>query len=812
MKKKNNAQPIQIERFNPSLDFGLTDEQVNQRINEGLTNCTGKKYSKSYLNIFYNNFCTFFNLLGLIVFIALLAVGAQLSNFFFVVVFLANIAIGIIQEIRAKICIDRLSLVSNKSIKVIREAKTIEITPKDIVLDDILVLGLGSQIPTDCIILDGNVEVNEALLTGESDAVKKTVNGQLLAGSFIVSGTCVAIATSVGNDNYVQKLSAKAKQYKKPRSELMNSLKFIIKCVGMAIVPIATLFMLKSTLISGVSVKVAILKTSTVIIGMIPSGMILLTSLALAVGIIKLATQQTLVQDLYSLEMLARVDTICFDKTGTITDGKMNVVGVDLIKENTSVPIEQIVSSMLSVLKDNNQTAIALENYFGHASKFQATKVLPFNSKRKLSAVTFNEIGTYAFGAPEFILNKEKLLEIENQINEYAKKGLRVLVLAKSPTVINDNSAPNDFEAVALITIVDHIRDDAYTTVKWFKENGVAVKVISGDNPITVSEVSKRVGIENAEKYISLEGLSDQEVYDIANQYTVFGRVSPEQKAILVKAMKDAGHITAMTGDGVNDILALKEADCAISVASGSEAARNISHLVLMNNNFNCMPKVVYEGRRVINNVQSSASLYLMKTFFTMIMAIITMCYMDTYPFELPQMILLEVFVIGAPSFFLSLQANDKKVEGKFISYVIGKSLPSALLMVMSVMIVEISNLSLNLYSPIVYTTLSVFALTISGVINLFFICRPLNKFRTFLFLTIFLIILTILAVAMFNGLSMFGLVPLFSLKTLYWYQSPLLIIAFIILLDIPLSFLFQYLFEKVGKLSKLKREKSRQQ
>ncbi len=806
--KKNNAQPMQIERFNPSINFGLTENQVNQRISEGLTNCTGKKYSKSYFNIFYNNFCTFFNLLGLIVFVALLVVGAQLSNFFFVVVFLANIAIGIIQEIRAKICIDKLSLVSNKSVKVVRNGKIVEIIPKDLVLDDIIILGLGSQIPTDCIIIDGKVEVNEALLTGESDAVKKTIDSQLLAGSFIVSGTCTAIATSVGNDNYVQKLSAKAKQYKKPRSELMNSLKLIIKCVGMAIVPIATLFMLKSTLISDVSVREAILKTSTVIIGMIPSGMILLTSLALAVGIIKLATQHTLVQDLYSLEMLARVDTICFDKTGTITDGKMNVVDIELINDKLEIPVENVVSSMLAVLKDNNQTAIALENYFGHNQKYQAIKVLPFNSKRKLSAVTFSEIGTFAFGAPEFILDKNNFQKIENQINEYAKKGLRVLILAKSPTQINDDGVPDDFEAVALISIVDHIRDDAYATVKWFKENGVAVKVISGDNPITVSEVSKRVGIENAEKYISLEGLTDQQVYDIANEYTVFGRVSPEQKAILVKAMKDAGHITAMTGDGVNDILALKEADCAISVASGSDAARNISHIVLMSNNFNCMPKVVYEGRRVINNVQSSASLYLMKTFFTMIMAIISMCYMPTYPFELPQMILLEVFVIGAPSFFLSLQANDKKVEGKFISYVIGKSLPSALLMIMSVMIVEISKLTLGLYHPIVYTTLSVFAITISGVINLFFICRPLNKFRTFLFTAIFAIIIAILGVATFIGIPMFGLAPLIKINLLYWYQSPLIIIAFIILLDIPLSLMFQYLFEKIKKI-KLQKNKT---
>ena len=626
MKKTFQNNNLIYERFNPSVSEGLNDIQVSERINQGLTNTVKEKYSKSYLSIFLNNVCTFFNLLGLIVFIALLCIGdkVKLSDFFFVFFYIANITIGILQEIRAKKCIDKLSLVANKGSKVIRNGQTIDVSVSDIVLDDIINLGIGNQIPTDCIIVDGEIEVNESLLTGESVAVKKKVGDTLLASSFVTSGICFAKAEKVGKENYVSTLSAKAKQYKKPHSEIMNSLKVIIKVISFIIIPIAAAWLIKTTITE--DLPTAIYKTSTPVIGMIPAGMFLLTSVALAVGIVKLAKHNTLVQDLYSLEMLARVDTICFDKTGTITDGKMTVTDVVSLS-NDIKDVNEIVSSMIYALKDNNQTAIALYNYFGQNSIYKSVCTLPFNSTRKQSAVTFENSKTFAFGAPEFVLQDNEYAKIEQQVTNYAKKGLRVLVLAQSDGKIIDDNLPKDFSPIALIIIADNVREDAISTIKWFKENNVAVKVISGDNPVTVSEVSKRVGIDGAEKYISLEGLSDDEVFNVANEYTVFGRVSPEQKAILIKALKNAGHVTAMTGDGVNDILALKESDCAISVASGSDAARNVSHLVLMDNNFNSMPMVVYEGRRVINNVQSSASLFLMKTLFTMMMAIITLCY-----------------------------------------------------------------------------------------------------------------------------------------------------------------------------------------
>ncbi|MBR5192645.1 MAG: HAD-IC family P-type ATPase [Clostridia bacterium] len=784
-----NVTQNEITRITPDINLGLNSNQVNERINAKLVNSVKKQYSKSYLSIFTSNILTFFNLLGILVCIALAIIKSPISNFFFVLIYLANIFIGIIQEIRAKICIDKLSLLAQKTTKVLRDGKIQDINSNEIVLDDVILLGIGSQIPTDSIILEGEVEVNEALLTGESVPVKKRIGDNLLAGSFIVSGTCKVKADKVGKDNYVEQLSQKAKKYKKPQSELMGSLKLIIKVVGFIIVPITVAFLIKSLVIMGeTDWQNTISKTSTFVIGMIPSGMFLLTSVALAVGVIKLYKHNTLVQDLYSLEMLARVDTICFDKTGTITDGRMTVNELIEIVKTDEYNVKEVVASMLSALQDNNQTAVAMQNYFGFSTKYVAEKTIPFSSKRKYSAVSFNNFGTFIYGAPEFVLNSEEYKKIEPMVNQFTSLGLRVLLLARSNESINEEKIPSNPSPIGLIIISDNIREDAIETIKWFKENNVEVKVISGDNPITVSEVSKRVGIDNADKYISLEGLTDNEALEVATKYTVFGRVSPEQKAILIKALKLAGHVTAMTGDGVNDILALKEADCAITVASGSEATRNISHLVLMDNNFNSLPKVVYEGRRVINNIQSSASLYLMKTLFTMFLAILILAVPNliTYPFVLSQMIMLEVFIIGFPSFFLSLQANDAKVEGKFITQVLSKSLPSALLMFLGVVLIDLSKLILGVdgvFTEQVYTTMKVYAFTFAGLINLFHICKPFNKFRTILFALTAICILAITVIAVIFGFPLLTLTKMWPLiSPNFWHH--VLIVVFVIAVE----------------------------
>ncbi len=744
-----------VDRFSPKLNEGLTQAQVETRFSQFLFNDVNKDQSKSYLYIFVSNICTFFNLLCLLAAIALVISGTtNITNYLVVIVTTANIALGIFWEIRSKKAISKLQILATKSAKVIRDGEIVEIPTKEIVIDDVLLLELGNQVPVDCILAEGSVEVNESLLTGESIAVKKNVGDTLYAGSFIASGSGKFRVDKVGEATYLQKLTAKAKKYKKPNSELMNSTKTIIKVVGILIIPIAIgIFFINknaydpataipSFIFSG-DINYAIQRTCTVVIGMIPAGMLLLTSMALSLGVIRLAKQNTLVQDLYSLEMLARVNVLCLDKTGTITDGRMQVKDCVILNTVGDNSLDDIMGSMLKALEDNNQTFIALSNRFGHSSALTPTERIHFSSKRKLSAVTFEDVGTFAMGAPEFVL-KPYPAKVERIVKQYAQMGLRVIVLAHSPATIVGDKLPSVMKPIAIISIADNIRDDAINTIKWFKENDVAVKVISGDNPITVAEVAKRAGITDADKFISLEGLNDKEVANVANQYTVFGRVSPEQKAILVRNMKAEGNTVAMTGDGVNDILALKEADCAISVASGSEAATNVSHLVLMDNNFGSMPKIVAEGRRVINNIKNSSSLYLMKTLFTAIMAVLCIAMGQPYLFMPSNMLLLEFFVIGAPSFFLSLQPNNERVKGKFISYVMTRAASGAVIMIISVMTLYL----VNFISPALFgetaNAIYMVALTFSGLVMLFRVCQPFNAFRGFLYIG--MILLTVAA------------------------------------------------------------------
>lgn len=740
-----------VDRYSPDLNTGLTAAQVQTRIGQFLFNDTNKKYSKSYASIFIGNICTFFNLLCLIAFIALiLANTSGITNYLVIFITTANIVIGIIQEIRSKLSIDKLSIMAANTAKVMRDGEVAEIPLAEIVLDDVILLELGNQVPADCILAEGAVEVNESLLTGESVSVKKKPGDILYAGSFISSGSGKFRVEKVGKETYLQKLTSKAKKYKRPNSELMNSTKWIIKVIGVLIIPIAIGIFFKmynayypgvqgseeiTAWLFSVQVNYAIQRTCTVIIGMIPSGMLLLTSVALAVGVIRLAKHNTLVQDLYSLEMLARVNVLCLDKTGTITDGRMKVNDCIILNTVENLTLDEIMGSMLAALDDNNQTSIALFNHFGHSDRLSPVTKIPFSSKRKLSAVTFDEGGTFCYGAPEFVL-KPLPAKVERIIKQYAQMGMRVLVLAHSSSPIIGEKLPAIMRPIAVISIADNIREDAISTIKWFRENDVAVKVISGDNPVTVSEVARRAGIESADKFISLEGLNDSEVENVAGKYTVFGRVTPEQKAILVRAIKAEGNTVAMTGDGVNDILALKEADCAISVASGSEAARNVSHLVLMDNNFNSMPKIVAEGRRVINNIKNSSSLYLMKTLFTALLAVLCLVIPDMrYPFLPSNVLLLEVCVIGVPSFFLSLQPNNARVQGKFITHVMSRAVAGGVLMILCVMSMHIADAIDHEEFGDYLTAMSMIALTFSGLVMLFRVCQPFNGYRVVLFL-----------------------------------------------------------------------------
>lgn len=686
---KNIPSADDVERFSPSPDKGLSADQVELRFSQFLFNDVNKKYSKSYASIFVGNICTFFNFLCLVVALALAYAGAPLSQFLFVAIFGANLLIGIVQEILAKKQIDKLSVLISATAKVMRDGVKTEIGVRDIVLDDVILLEAGQQIPADCILLDGNVEINESLLTGESVPVKKAPGETLYAGSFVASGACRVRADKVGKATYLNSLTSKAKRYKKPKSEIMNSIRLFIRVIGILIPVIAALMAYINWRATDGDVSLTIQFTGAVVIGMIPSGLLLLTSFAMAIGVMRLAKKQTLVQDLYSLEMLARVNVLCLDKTGTITDGRMTVNDVMILNNFVDHSIEEIMGSMLSALDDNNQTSIALYNRFGHSGVMQATATVPFSSKRKLSAVSFGDAGTFAMGAPEFVL-RPMPPKIDKIVKQYAASGLRVLLLAYSPSPISGGRLPSLFRPAAIITLADNIRSDAIETIKWFRENDVDIKIISGDNPVTVSEVARRVGVKNASQYISLDGLTDLEVENVANQYTVFGRVTPEQKAILVRTIKKQGNTVAMTGDGVNDILALKEADCAVSVASGSEAARNVSHLVLMDNNFLNLPNVVYEGRRVINNIKSSAALYITKTLFTVILAVFCFFLGSQYFFTTNNMLLYETLVTMLPSVVLALQPNGDRVKGKFIPFVLSRSIPGAITLFLCVLAVYV--------------------------------------------------------------------------------------------------------------------------
>lgn len=725
--------PKRVKRVKASHEKGLTADQVNERINKNQTNKTPNANVKTYRAIFFENIFTFFNILCILISISLMVVGS-FSNLLFMAIIVVNIAIGIIQEIKAKKTIEKLSLLTAPAVKVIRDGTAQTISVDEVVLDDIIVLTNGKQIVADSIIVEGAIEVNESMLTGESLPIKKKVGDTVLAGSFVVSGSCHVRVEKVGSSNYIQQLASKAKQYKKPKSELFNSLKQIIKVIGFILIPIAILMYINNYT-QFANIKTTIEKTAGSIIGMIPAGMFLLCSVTLTVSVIKLARRKALVQDLYCVEMLARVNVLCLDKTGTITDGTMKVYNCIQLN-NTNYTLKRIMGSLLSSLGDNNQTSQALINYFGYNKELKPISTVPFSSARKLSAVTFENAGTYIMGAPEFVMPGGTDEKTTNMIEQYAKDGYRVLLLAHSTSNIIKDNPPSNRTPVALLILEDKIRDNAAETIKWFKENDVQVKIISGDNPLTVAEIAKRVGVENTDKLINLEGLNEKQVIAAANKYTVFGRVTPEQKAILVKAIKADGNTVAMTGDGVNDILALKEADCSIAMASGSEAVRSVSHMVLLNSDFSSMPETVLEGRRVINNVQRASSLFFMKTIFTIIFSIFILSILEPYPLEPIQMMLLESLVIGLPSFFLAFLPNSKRIEGKFIYNLIKNALPGAFALIINAIAIYgfIYFTTGTLANTEVLSTMVAVTLLFTGLAVLYRLCKPLTLPTGFLF------------------------------------------------------------------------------
>lgn len=754
---RGGVDPSRAERYTPEPETGLASEQVDKRVDDGLVNVTSKKVGRSYGRIIVSNLFTYLNILILVIFLAMLLVvdiTKDWSKFLFVVIVSCNTIIGIVLEIRSKMTIDRLKLITAPSAIVVRDGATKAIPVSGVVLDDIIYIETGKQICADSVVVKGECEVNESMLTGESVPVHKKPGDQIFSGSFVTSGNCYARVDKIGDYNYVETLTSYAKKYKKPKSELNNAINLVIKIVSVVMIPIAVLMIYRTYALclsnealmaidpwargSGMWYRI-ITTVSGSLVGMIPSGMFLLTSVALATSVIRLGKRHTLVQNLYCIEMLARVDVLCLDKTGTITDGSMSVQNVIKIKgaEASGHTVGDIIGSLLSATGDNNQTAIALADKFGYNLKYRPVSVVPFSSVRKLSAVTFEGMGTYFLGAPEFVLT-DMGVRIRKLVDDNAAHGYRVLCLAHSPSDIRGERLPGVRRPLCLLILEDHIREDAVDTIKWFKENDVAVRVISGDNPITVSEVARRVGVPDADKYISLEGLSAHEVADAAKRYTVFGRVTPEQKSIIIKSLKSKGHTVAMTGDGVNDILAMRQADCAVSIASGAEAARNVAHLVLMDNNFTSMPDVVVEGRRVINNIAKSSSLYLMKTIMTVLLSVITLALGTTYFFTTNMTMMYEIFITAVPSFFLALQTNKDRVQGRFLTNMLKNSVPGGLTLTMAVMGVYVYWLFAcggtfgGSYTPEFLSMITI-TLTYAGFCVLLRLAQPYNAYRVVL-------------------------------------------------------------------------------
>lgn len=657
---------------NKKIDIGLTKEEVEERIKENKMNYDTSLPTKSIKTIVRENIFTLFNLINILLGVAVFCVGSY-KNLLFLIVIFCNTAISIIQEINSKRAVDKLSILAQAKVNCIRDGEKQEIGINSIVLDDLLMLETGNQIVADSIILEGEVEVNESFITGESDVIYKRKGDTLLSGSFVVSGKCKAEVIHIGDENYTSKISSGAKYVKKVNSEIMKSLNGIIKIVSIAIVPIGILLFFNQLGLTENSFKNAVVNTVAAIIGMIPEGLVLLTSTVLAVSVIRLSKRKVLVQELYCIETLARVDTLCLDKTGTITEGTMEVNDIIEITKSKE-ELEEILSEISSASDDNNSTIEAIRAKYKNKQKWKVINKIPFSSQKKWSGVCFKDKGSYIIGAPEFVL-REKYDEYKERIEKYSND-YRVIIVANSEGDFIEKELPDKLEVLGFVLISDVIRKEASKTLKYFKEQGVNIKIISGDNPITVSKIAKRAGVENSEKYINMQEIKTKEQLEkAAKEYTIFGRVTPVQKKELVQALKKEGHTVAMTGDGVNDVLALKEADCSIAMASGSDATRNVAELVLLDSNFASMPEIVLEGRRTINNIERSATLFLVKTIYASILAIIFLFVNMPYPFMPIQLTLISTVTIGIPSFVLALEPNKERIKGKFLRNVISRAL-----------------------------------------------------------------------------------------------------------------------------------------
>lgn len=703
---------------------GLSSQEVKMRINKNLVNYVDEPKTKTIKEIVRSNIFTYFNflniLLGSLVIISGLISGRllySLKNCLFVGVIFTNTIISIVEEILAKKTIDKLNLVTDTKISVIRDNNVKLVSREELVLDDVCIYNIGNQIVTDSVILDGVVEVNESFITGEEKIILKKKGDNLISGSFVVSGKCTVKVVHVGKDNYISKISSEAKYIKKTNSVIYNSFDKMLKVLSILLIPIGVVFFINQMVITSGNVSTSIMSTVSALIGMIPEGLVLLTSSAMAVSVIRLRRYNVLVQDLYSIENLARVDVICLDKTGTITEGIMEVKDIIPYKNNNVEKIRDILSNYVNALDDPSPTFKSILTYVGNSEDYTILETLSFSSIRKYSGVNFKE-GTYFLGSPENI-SKEKF----DCIKEY-QKDYRVLLLAKG----KDLKKLDDIEPIGFILIQDKIKENANETLNYFKEQGVDIKIISGDNPETVAKIAMRAGISDI-KAIDMSDVIDDDIDKIIKEYNILGRVKPDQKKKIVNCLQNNNHFVAMTGDGVNDCLALKTADCSIAMANGSEAAKNVSQFVLLDSKIDNLPKILKEGRRSINNIERSSSLLLSKTIFTIIL-ILACVYLSTEYFFIPiHLTLITMFTIGIPSFILALESNNELVKGNFLLKVFMKSIPSALTVVFNVIIIKLFEMHFNLDADLC-STLTVFLTATTGFIFLNNICKPYNLLR----------------------------------------------------------------------------------
>lgn len=721
-------------RYNPSAKEGLTNQQVNERIANNLVNFNDQPPTKTVKQIIISNFFTYFNFINVVLGSAIIIAGIYgnrvfdaLKNCLFMGVIICNSIISIIQEVISKKTIDKLSVLAEAKVVGIRNGKEVNLGIEEIVLDDVLKLSLGNQVVTDAVILEGDVEVNESFLTGEVDPIPKHAGDMLLSGSFIVSGSCYAKVEHIGRDNYISTISSEAKYDKKVNSVIMTSFERMLKVLSVVIIPVGALLLMNQLKVTNYNVTASIFNTVGALIGMIPEGLLLLTSSVMAVSVVRLSKYHVLVQQLYCIETLARVDVICLDKTGTITEGAMEFV--DDIPYNGVIKekLDDALANVCYAFDNTNATMEAIQEHYSSKGIWSVKDKQEFSSSRKYSAVEFEERGTFYIGAPEFVL-KDSYHQYQSFLDQYTD--YRVLVVAYQKESLA--SGPINLSVLGFVLIQDKIRKEAPDTLKYFKEQGVTVKIISGDNFKTVCSIAKRAGIEDA-KGMDATLLNSDNIDEMLEKYDVFGRVTPDQKKRIIESLQRKGHTVAMTGDGVNDVLALKKADCSIAMASGSDAAKNVSQLVLLDSNFASMPEVVAEGRRTINNVERSASLLLIKTIFTCILVVICI-FMKSEYFYLPiHLSLITTCTISIPSFVLALEPNHNRVRGNFMLKVVGKSLPAALTVVFNVVMIVLFRNQFNIDGNLTSTLIVIMTGT-TGFIFLSRLCRPFNWFRGGLF------------------------------------------------------------------------------